>query len=301
MRKFGYLVKRHCLVFLRDRMAVFFSLLSMIIIIVLMGMFLSKMNVDSIMSLLGQFRHTTSADRANAGELVSYWTLAGILMTNALTVATSVIGIYIEDMRDHVLDCFYSAPVRRSVVSLSYIAAAMMMGMLMCCLTLAVYLAFIVANGGRMLTVAHLLQVLGGTAVNVCLFSIMTYGVAICLRRTQSWSALASMSGTLVGFLGGIYLPLGYLPSGVATFLKLLPFLNGASILRRSCVQDIAAETFRGCPDQVLTEYQSYVGTTFPLNGHMLTTPAQLGIMALWGLFTLALILAVTRRKHLSR
>ena len=55
MHKFWNLVKRHCLVFLRDKTAVFFSFLAMIIIIVLMGVFLSKMNVDSILSLLSNF------------------------------------------------------------------------------------------------------------------------------------------------------------------------------------------------------------------------------------------------------
>lgn len=55
MHKFWNLVKRHCLVFLRDKTAVFFSFLAMIIIIVLMGVFLSKMNVDSILSLWSNF------------------------------------------------------------------------------------------------------------------------------------------------------------------------------------------------------------------------------------------------------
>ena len=93
MHKFWNLVKRHCLVFLRDKTAVFFSFLAMIIIIVLMGVFLSKMNVDSILSLLEQFRHSkaTATDRKNATELVNYCILAGILMTNSLTVSTSVI------------------------------------------------------------------------------------------------------------------------------------------------------------------------------------------------------------------
>lgn len=84
MHKFWNLVKRHCFVFLRDKTAVFFSFLAMIIIIVLMGVFLSKMNVDSILSLLEQFRHSkaTTTDRKNATELVYYCILAGILMTN---------------------------------------------------------------------------------------------------------------------------------------------------------------------------------------------------------------------------
>lgn len=173
MHKFWNLVKRHCLVFLRDKTAVFFSFLAMIIIIVLMGVFLSKMNVDSILSLLEQFRRSkaTATDRKNATELVYYCILAGILMTNSLTVSTSVIGIYIDDIKSHAIDCFYSAPIKRSIVSLSYIAASMMVSMMMCLATLGVFLAFIVLDGGEMLSLTSLLKVI---STSFCFRSLRT-------------------------------------------------------------------------------------------------------------------------------
>lgn len=277
MHKFWNLVKRHCLVFLRDKTAVFFSFLAMIIIIVLMGVFLSKMNVDSILSLLEQFRRSkaTATDRKNATELVNYCILAGILMTNSLTVSTSVIGIYIDDIKSHAIDCFYSAPIKRSIVSLSYIAAAMMISMMMCLATLGVFLAFIVLDGGEMLSLG--------------------------LRSSKGWSTLASISGTLVGFLGGVYLPMGFLPKGVASVLKFLPFLHGASILRKSCVQAALDKTFAGCPSEIATNYQEYVGIIVKSGGHVLSTDAQVGIMTLWLVAALAAVFAISRRKHLNR
>lgn len=234
MRKFWNLVKRHCLVFLRDKTAVFFSFLAMIIIIVLMGVFLSKMNVDSILSLLEQFRHSkaTATDRKNATELVNYCILAGILMTNSLT---------------------------------------------------------------------SLLKVIVGIALNVVLFSIGAYGISLGLRSSKGWSTLASISGTLVGFLGGVYLPMGYLPKGVASVLKFLPFLHGASILRKSCVQAALDKTFAGCPSEIATNYQEYVGITVKAGGHVLSTAAQVGIMTLWLVAALAAVFAISRRKHLNR
>lgn len=260
MHKFWNLVKRHCLVFLRDKTAVFFSFLAMIIIIVLMGVFLSKMNVDSILSLLEQFRHSkaTATDRRNATELVYYCTLAGILMTNSLTVSTSVIGIYIDDIKSHAIDCFYSAPIKRSIVSLSYIAASMMVSMMMCLATLGVFLAFIVLDGGEMLSLTSLLKVIVGIALNVVLFSIVAY------------------------------------------VLKFLPFLHGASILRKSCVQAALDKTFAGCPSEIATNYQEYVGITVKAGGHVLSTAAQVGIMTLWLVAALAAVFAISRRKHLN-
>ena len=286
MHKFWNLVKRHWLVFLRDNTAVFFSFLAMIIIIVLMGVFLSKMNVDSILSLLEQFHRSkaTATDRKNATELVYYCTLAGILMTNSLTVSTSVIGIYIDDIKSHAIDCFYSAPIKRSIVSLSYITAAMMVSMMMCLATLGVFLAFIVLDGGKMLSLTSLLKVI----------------VGIALKSSKGWSTFASISGTLVGFLGGVYLPMGFLPKGVASVLKFLPFLHGASILRKSCVQAALDKTFAGCPSEIATNYQEYVGITVKAGEHVLSTAAQVGIMTLWLVAALAAVFAISRRKHLN-
>ena len=44
MKKFVSLTKRNCLIFLRDRAAVFFSLLAMFIVLRFMGVLLGNMN-----------------------------------------------------------------------------------------------------------------------------------------------------------------------------------------------------------------------------------------------------------------
>lgn len=189
-------------------------------------------------------------------------------MTNSLTVSTSVIGIYIDDIKSHAIDCFYSAPVKRSIVSLSYIAAAMMISMMMCLATLGVFLAFIVLDGGEMLSLTSLLKVIVGIALNVVLFSIGAYGISLGLRSSKGWSTLASISGTLVGFLGGVYLPMGFLPKALQVF-EVSAFLHGASILRKSCVQAALDKTFAGCPSEIATNYQEYVGITVKAGGHV--------------------------------
>ncbi len=105
-----------------------------------------------------------------------------------------------------------------------------------------------------------------------------------------------------VGFLGGVYLPMGFLPKGVASVLKFLPFLHGASILRKSCVQAALDKTLRltGCPSEIATNYQENVGITVKAGGHVLSTAAQVGIMTLWLVAALAAVFAISRRKHLN-
>ncbi len=60
------LIKRNILVYSRDRSNIFFSLLSMLIIIGLMVVFLGKMNADNVVNLLNEYGGTrdAAADRA---------------------------------------------------------------------------------------------------------------------------------------------------------------------------------------------------------------------------------------------
>ena len=54
MAAFIELVKRNIRIYLRDRGAVFFSLLSMLIVILLMILFLGDMNISAITDMLSQ-------------------------------------------------------------------------------------------------------------------------------------------------------------------------------------------------------------------------------------------------------
>lgn len=222
-------------------------------------------------------------------------------MTNSLTVSTSVIGIYIDDIKSHAIDCFYSAPVKRSIVSLSYIAAAMMISMMMCLATLGVFLAFIVLDGGEMLSLTSLLKVIVGIALNVVLFSI---GAVRDFAWAQKFKGLVDAckhfrnAGRIFGrsiFADGLS------SKRRCECFEVSAFLHGASILRKSCVQAALDKTFAGCPSEIATNYQEYVGITVKAGGHVLSTAAQVGIMTLWLVAALAAVFAISRRKHLNR
>lgn len=264
MRKFLCLTKRNCLVFLRDRGAVLFSLLSMFIVLLLMGIFLGQMNVDQITELLAAFGgvRDAAADRENAVHLVRYWTLAGLLVVNALTVPLTVLGIMVSDAGDNRLESLYGAPVGRGKIALSYIASAVMIGTAFCLLTLFISLAYIRIMGGALLSVSALAQIFLYILFLVGIFSVILYLLALFVKSSGAWSGIATIMGTLVGFLGAIYLPMGNLPAGVADVLKYTPILHGASLLRKVCCADALDAVFTGMPKEAVAEYREFMGIT---------------------------------------
>ena len=120
MKEIGYLVKRNSLLFLRERSAVFFSLLSMLIVLALMVIFLGRMNSQALVDLLSEWggERDLAADERNAAYLIQLWTLAGILVVNAVTVTLTVTGSMVQDETEKRLAAFYVTPVSRLKLSL---------------------------------------------------------------------------------------------------------------------------------------------------------------------------------------
>ena len=115
------------------------------------------------------------------------------------------------------------------------------------------------------------------------------------------WSGIATVVGTLVGFVGGIYLPMGYLPDSVARVLKYLPVLHGASVMRKVCCGEILKETFAGLPEAVMDGYEEYMGITVNMNDKLVSTGTQLLFMIGCGCVALIFTILVSKKKHLNR
>ena len=113
MREVRSLVKRITFVYVRDRAAVFFSILSMLIILMLVWLFLGNMNSDNIVEMLSSYGGIRDAaqDKENADYLVIVWTLAGVLLSNCVTISMTVMGNMIYDEEKNKLASFYTAPI----------------------------------------------------------------------------------------------------------------------------------------------------------------------------------------------
>ena len=277
MRATGNLVKRNVLMFVRDKGAVFFSVLSMLIVLGLMVLFLGDMNSKEIVDLLAQFggERDTAADRAHAGYLVQMWTLAGVLLVNAVTVTMTVMGRLIEDETQGKLAGFYITPVKRVQIALGYVLSAWLIGIGVCLLTLAVAQGYMAAVGRPLLTGTAWLQLTGMIILNTFLYASFAYLLSFFIHSESAWCGRLTGVGTLVGFVGGVYLPMAMLPEKVAVLLKYLPALHGSAMMRSICVKEAVKITFEGLPREVLTAYNENMGIAVSMNGETVPVSVQ--------------------------
>jgi len=263
---------RNLKIYLRDRGAVFFSLLSTFIVIGLMVFFLGDMNIEAITGILEEFPGRDAVeDEQNAKLLVLSWTSAGILAINAVTVTLAVFSGMIKDRVSGKLNSIYTAPVSRVTIAAGYIAAAWMASVIVCVVTLAVTEIYAVMQGMQAYDVLTHLQLIGLIMVNSFVFATLMYPVALIAKTEGAWSGLGTVVGTLVGFLGGIYIPIGSLSDSIGSLMKCTPIIYSTAMFRKVMNTELIEKTFAGTSEELIAKYREEVGVDLHVFAHTLT------------------------------
>jgi multidrug/hemolysin transport system permease protein len=272
----------------------------MLIIIGLMVVFLGKMNADGIVDLLNQYggERDTVADRANAEQLVVLWTLAGIVIVNSITITLSMVGIMVEDETQKRLSSFFVSPVKRSTFVMGYVIAAIIMGIIICVLTVTIGEVYIAITGGELLSMDLMGKILLYILVNVFTSTSMVFLLANFVHTQSAFSGLSTITGTLVGFMAGIYLPMGMLPEKVQTVLKCFPLVHGCSFIREIFTEKIITETFVNCPQEVMDGYKQYMGMTITFNDDMVTDTIKMSFLVISGIIFLGISALLQKKRN---
>lgn len=294
------LIKRNILLYARDRSNIFFSLLSTIIVIGLMVLFLGKMNVDNIVYLLEDYGgvRDTAADRANAEQLIVLWTLAGIVVTNSVSISLMMIGFMVEDQAWKRLPSFYVSPVNRGVFVMGYVIAAMIMSVLMCIFTMIIGEAYIVLKGGTIFSLATIIKILLYILLNVFTSTSMVFLMANLVRTLSAFSGLSTIVATLVGFFAGIYLPMGMLPENVQTLLKCFPLIHGCSFLRETFTADVFDKTFTGSPGEMIAKYKEAMGITIYFGDEVVSDGFKMAFLIASGVIMIVISAIIQRKRY---
>ena len=103
----------------------------------------------------------------------------------------------------------------------------------------------------------------------------------------------------LVGFLTGIYIPIGQLPEGVQTVIKVFPPSHSALLLRQVIMEDAIKTGFAGAPASVVSDFKEMLGVTFQVGGKAVEPLTSILILIVSGFFFLGLsMLSLSRKKR---
>lgn len=279
MTSFINYISRHNKVFRRDTSLVFFSLLSVLIVIILYALFLQKTQVDAIEQVVPA--------SAEIKTMVNEWMVAGLLSMIAVTTTLGAFGIYVKDIESKVLEDFLTTPSSRITIQLSYIANAWIIGFILSVIAFLACELFIVIMGGEWLSFASSLKVIGLLALSVTLSSTINLFFTFLVKTQSAFSTISTIVGTAIGFLCGVYVPMVALPDFMQKVIMFFPISHTTVLLRDVLTEKSIAHIFIGNIEAANT-YKLNFGITYELNNQVINhSTSYLFIIVTIILFTL--------------
>jgi len=250
----------------RDRTGVFFSFLAPLIILMLFLGFLGNSQVDSLVD------RVPGLARETAWWSVQSWLVGAICFTTTVTMPMGAIGVLVDDRIHSRLDDLLAAPVSRRVLAAGYTASALVTALIG---TLGVWILGVgtMAVQGNPLPGPVAFAKTGLALIVSCaVFSGFATLLATAIRSQNAYAAFSTILGTMVGFVAGVYVPMGVLPAGVANTVTALPFAQAATLVRQPWAADSFAAMTQGAPVEVANSVSQDLGLTASIGGHGLPT-----------------------------
>ena len=219
------LVKRNLLLFFRDKANVFFSLLAVFIILGLYVLFLGDMMEQTLRSQIG-------FDTDKISVVMASLTLAGMVAVTSVTGSLGAVGISISD-KGSVAKDFLASPVSRGKLTRSYMFGSAAVGFIMTFAALIIVLAYIALNGGRLPDTFGFARLFLTVVLSVLCGNAIVFFMSAFIKTLNAFTSLSTIIGTLIGFLMGIYIPIGQFPGAVQWVVKCFPMSHAASMFKQ--------------------------------------------------------------------
>ncbi len=276
------LIKRNLKLFFRDRTSVFFSLLAVFLIIGLYVLFLGNMMVNNLKSLLAE----------NARFAIDSWIMAGLLSVTSITTTMGAFGTLVEDKTRKISKDFSSAPLKRSMLAGGYIVSSFIIGVIMSIATLIVAEIYILADGGKLIGLLPLAELFGVMLLSVFASSSMVFFIVSFFKTNSAFGTASTIIGTLIGFLTGIYIPIGSLPSAVQTIIKIFPISHAGVLFRQIMMAAPMSTAFANAPAQAVNSFKQAMGIVFYAGSKELSPLVNILVLVATGIlfYTLAII-----------
>ena len=222
--------RRNLKIFLKDKANIFFSLLSPLIVLALYVLFLGRVQTDGILAVLGDA--VTDEVRSAVESFCDAWMLVGGIACACITVPLCACGISVQDKKRGVTADLLASPVAKWVPSAAYFASVLVSGLIISLAVLAVGFVWLAATGSWYLSVFDAFGCIGSLVLSVFSSSALFSLIIGFIRSEGAFTGLNVISGTVVGFLIGAYMPVSMFPQGVQYFTLFIPGSYSAGLLR---------------------------------------------------------------------
>lgn len=279
------MIKRNLKLFFRDRTGVFFSFLAVIILFALYLLFLGD---------------TVSQGFAfpDAQLAATCWIMSGIVAIATVSTTMGAFGIMVDDRSKNIDKDFFASPIARWKITADYLLSAISVGLMMTLLTFVFAELYILSKGGALLELVPMVQMLGAILLSVVASCSMIFFLVSFFRTQQAFSVASTVLGTMIGFVTGMYVPIGVLPEAMGWVIKLFPLSHSVALMRQLLLQAPLAAAFANAPTHAVEEFQKTMGVYYWFGEAKMSAGGSIAILVLTTLVFFGLSVLNMSRKR---
>ena len=236
------IVGRNLRLFFRDRLNVFFSLLGAVILFGLYTLFLGNLQTADLADSL------PGATTAEVQAFVDSWMFAGIVLITTVTTGLGGLAVLVDDDQSGRFRDFLVAPLRRGQLVLGYLLSAVVVAVILSLVVLAISVVYLGLVRGTWLSPSAIGRIVLIVMLSCLAFTSISALIVSFVRTNGAFSGLATIVGTVLGFIAAAYIPIGAFPDAVASVVAALPFAQAGMLMRREFSDETLAAITAGAP-----------------------------------------------------
>ena len=277
--------KRCCLLYFRDKGAVFFSLMASLIVVMLYLLFLR----DSLIS--------GNEGIKDMGHLVDAWVLSGILGITAVTCSAGALQTMVTDRSDGKVSDFKVTPMGPYQLAAGYVLSTFIVGLIMSYAILVIAVAYMAMTGCPISVsgtiISAVLVIPAALSGSVIMFTISTF-----IKTVGAFSGMYTVVSVAIGFITGIYVPFGSMPSVIGSSAVFVPATQMSSLFRKYLAGEAMDNSMEGAAAETVAEFRTDMGFDLFIGDTEFTVlMSLLYVLAVTAVFFLIAVWSVRRKQ----
>ena len=128
---------------------------------------------------------------------------------------------------------FLVAPLRRGQLVLGYLLSAVVVAVILSLLVFVISILYLGLVRETWLPLPSIARIVVVVLLSCIAFTSISALIVSFVRTNGAFSGLATIVGTVLGFIAAAYIPIGAFPEAVASVVAALPFAQAGMLLRR--------------------------------------------------------------------
>ncbi len=304
---FFELTKRHFLVFFKNKIRVFYTLMVPIIILLVYICFLRALELSTVENILYQLEVQPNAElKQYINILVDSWMLSGIIALSTITISIQTNNIIINDKENGVNRDFSSSPIKKSLLIGSYFLFNFVVTLLICVVVLFVCLIYLAIMGEFVVTFTDFILMLACLAFSCITSTLFTVLICSFIKHESTLASIIASISAVAGFLIGAYMPLTMFPPILRNVCCFIPSTYSCNLMRFSfmntpinLVSDYLQNSNIANAEELIKTLTDNFGYNLNCFGYTLNIGYQAVINI--GAIVLLVILNILSSKHLAK